>query len=86
VAEQPNRGAVPLSERLCGQEGSTRKIKGVGELLTSRGDSRALEERLGHREALGQRRQSSSCSVKRPVSGEWAKQRAGGKPEGVSHC
>jgi hypothetical protein len=69
-----------------GQQGSTREINGVGELLTSRGDSGALEQWLGRREALDRWRWSSGCTVKRPMSVDRAKQRAKGNLEGVSRC
>jgi hypothetical protein len=61
VVEQPNSGAVHSDERLHGQQGSTRKIKGMGELLTSRGDSRALEST-----AVEPRLRGEKASERRP--------------------
>jgi hypothetical protein len=40
-------------EQLRGRHGNACEIKGVGSLLTSRGDSGALEQWQGRREALG---------------------------------
>jgi hypothetical protein len=82
VAEQPNGGVVHSDERLRGQHGSTREIKGVESLLTSRGDSGALEQQWGRKEALGPWRWSSSCSVKRLMSVDRAKQWGWGQTRG----
>jgi hypothetical protein len=82
AAEQPNGGANHSGERLRGQQGITQEIKGVGELLTSRGDSGALEQRWGHMEAFGRRQRSSGCTGRRPVSVDWAKQRGWGQTRG----
>jgi hypothetical protein len=62
-------------EQLRRRQGRAREIKGVGSFLTSRGDSGALEQRRGRRQALGRRRRSSGCKVKKPVSADRAKQR-----------
>jgi hypothetical protein len=77
-----NRGAVHSSDRLRGQQDSTREIKSVGELLTSRGNSGALEQQQGRREALSRRWRSFGCTVKRPVSTDRAKQRGWGQTRG----
>jgi hypothetical protein len=82
AAEQPNGGVVHSDERLHGQHGSTQEIKGMESLLTSRGDSGSLEHQWGCKEALGRWRWSSSCSMKRPVSMDRAKQRGWGQTRG----
>lgn len=64
------RCANHSDEQLREQQGSTCEIKGMGELLTSRGNSRALEQRQGHRDALGRRRQGFGCTVRMPVSAD----------------
>jgi hypothetical protein len=53
VAEETNGGTTHSGEQFRGQQGSTREIKGVGELLNSSGDSGALEQQRGRRGALG---------------------------------
>jgi hypothetical protein len=55
----PTTVQVNSGERLCGQQGSKREIKGVEIFLTTRGDFEALEQRQGQREALGRRWWSS---------------------------
>jgi hypothetical protein len=82
AVEQPNGGANHSSE----QQGSTWDIKGMGELLTSRGNSRALEQRRGRMDALGRRWRGFGCTGRTPVSVDWAKQMGWGKLEGVPRC
>jgi hypothetical protein len=48
-------------------------------LFTSSGDSGALEQRRGRREASGRRRRSSSCQVNKPVRADRANQRSLGR-------
>ena len=75
----PTATQLSSGERLRGQQGSTREIKGAGELFTSRGKSGALEQRGGRREALGRMRWSSDCTMKRPVSADRVKHRGWGQ-------
>jgi hypothetical protein len=51
----------------------------VGELFTSSGDSGALEQRRGRREASGRQRRSSSCQVNKPVRADKTNQRSLGR-------
>jgi hypothetical protein len=68
-----------FNEQLRERQGNIQGNKGVGELLTSSGDSGELEQRRGHREASGRRRWSSSCLVKKLVSEGRANQRGWGQ-------
>jgi hypothetical protein len=56
----------------------------VRELLTSSGDSGALEQRPKHREASGRQWRSSSCQVKKPVTRTGQTKGVGANQE-VSH-
>jgi hypothetical protein len=64
----PTAAQLNSGERLRGQQGSKWEIKGMGGLVTSRDDSRALEQRRGHREGPGGRWRRLGCMVIGPVS------------------
>jgi hypothetical protein len=72
VAQRRHRLA-PKSNR-AKDRATNEEIRAWG-LLTSSGDSRALEQRRGRRETLGRRRWSSGCKVRKLVSMDRANQR-----------
>jgi hypothetical protein len=82
AARWPSSDADLLRRAIARRQGSTREIKGVGELLTSRGNSGALKQRRGRREVSGRRRRSSDCTVKEPVSADRVNQRGSGQTRG----
>jgi hypothetical protein len=66
-------------EQLHRRQGTTREIKGMVELLPSRGNFGAPEQRRGTKEALGRQRRSFGYTRRRPVSVDRAKQRCWGQ-------
>jgi hypothetical protein len=82
------RRSGPTTSRTCFNEqsregqGNKRGNKGMGSLLTSRGNSGELEQRRGRRETSGRRRWGFGCTGRTLVSTDRAKQRGWGQTRG----
>jgi hypothetical protein len=82
----PTAARTYSGEQLREDQGSKQRNRGIGRLLTSRGNTGASRQRRGRRDALGRWWQSSDCTRRTLVSMDWANQRGWGEPRGVPGC
>jgi hypothetical protein len=73
---------INSGERLCGQQGSKREIKGMGGLVTSKNGSRALKQWEGLREGPGRWQRKLGYEARSLVSASSERQRGKGQTVG----
>ena len=71
----PTAARIYSGEQSREDQGNKQRNRGVGKLLTSRGNTGASEQRLRRRDASGRRWRSSGCTGRTPVSADRANKR-----------